>query len=36
MLEDTTEDNEFALMKVEIAQTEKVLRIIRRALGETE
>jgi hypothetical protein len=36
MLEDATEDNEIALMKVEIAQTEKVLRIIRRALGETE
>lgn len=35
MLEDATEDNEIALMKVEIEQTEKVLRIIRRALGET-
>lgn len=36
MLEDATDDNEIAHMKVEIAQTEKVLRIIRRALGETE
>jgi hypothetical protein len=36
MLEDATEDNEIALMKVEIAQTEKVPRIIRRALGETK
>jgi hypothetical protein len=36
MLEDATEDSEIALMKVEIAQTENVLRIIRRALGETE
>jgi hypothetical protein len=36
MLEDATDDIEFALMKVEIAQTEKVLRIIRRAFGETE
>lgn len=36
LLEDATEDNEIAFMKAEIAQTEKVLRIIRRALGEKE
>jgi Family of unknown function (DUF5681) len=36
MLEDATEDSEIAFMKAEIAQTEKILRIIRRALGETE
>lgn len=34
LLEDANEDNEIAFMKAEIAQTEKVLRIIRRALGE--
>lgn len=36
LLEDATEDNEIAFIKAEIAQTEKVLRIIRRALGEKE
>jgi Family of unknown function (DUF5681) len=34
LLEDATEEKDIAFMKAEIAQTEKVLRIIRRALGE--
>jgi hypothetical protein len=34
LLEDATDQNEITFMKAEIAQTEKVLRIIRRALGE--
>ena len=36
MLDDATEDSEITFLKAEIAQTEKILRIIRRALGETE
>jgi hypothetical protein len=36
LLEDATEDNEIAKLKFEISQTEKVLRIIRRTLGEAE
>jgi hypothetical protein len=34
MLDDATEESEVAFLKAEIAQTEKVLRIIRRGLGE--
>lgn len=36
LLEDATEDNEITKLKFEISQTEKVLRIIRRTLGEAE
>jgi Family of unknown function (DUF5681) len=36
MLEDATDENEITFMKAEIAQTEKVLRIIRSALGEAK
>jgi Family of unknown function (DUF5681) len=34
MLDDATEESEIAFLKAEIAQTEKVLRIIRRGLSE--
>jgi len=34
MLDDATEASEIAFLKAEIAQTETVLRIIRRGLGE--
>lgn len=34
ILEDATEESEIAFLRAEIAQTEKVLRIIRRGLGE--
>jgi hypothetical protein len=34
MLADATDDNEIRLVKEEIGQTEKVLKISRRALGE--
>ena len=33
-LEDAVDDNELAFIRQEIGQTEKVLKVIRRALGE--
>ena len=35
-LEDAVDDNELAVIRQEIGQTEKVLKVIRRALGEKE